>query len=139
MTIHVSGLTPASRGRQAMITPSQRDLSSSRRKVFFEDVINMLSPAPDADSPGDGPDHESVRKPRIVYIRDYPTLAQSQRIWFPSLLNAIRNRRQGPMNRSSGPVAYPMIIVYGITAPLFVSSSGSAASKVYFDLTNEWT
>src|SRR6201999_4272469 len=127
MTIHVSGFLPSSNrpARQAVITPTQRNSLSGRRKVFFEEVVNL--PSPTVPSSSEGPSEPSVR-PRLIYIRDYHTLAAYRHIWFGALLSAVRARRQGPINRASSPVANPMVIIYGFTPPLMGSNGTSSTS-----------
>jgi hypothetical protein len=129
MTIHVSGLIPSGTRptRQAVITPTQRNSISSRRKVFFDEVVNLPWPFSMED-----PDHspDVANKPRIIYIRDYHTLAAYRHFWFGPLLSAVRARRQGAMNRASSSVANPTVIVFGISPPLLGRNSSTVTGSI---------
>jgi hypothetical protein len=67
-------------------------------------------------------------RPRLIYIRDFPTLAPSASVWYPALLAAVRQRR-GMLGRSSNLTASPVTIIFGmtpsITPPLSAGSSDS--------------
>lgn len=99
--------------------PSRSSPSSNARsgtlatKTFFEQLVNIQ--APDS-TPG---------RPRIIYVRDFGTLASSSQTWYPGLLNAVRARRQGPISRPTSPVANPVTIIFGIVPPLHSPSSVS--------------
>lgn len=90
----------------------------SKAKLFFDALVNMPSE--------DGAKNPSV--PRIIYIRDFPTLASTSGTWYRPLLNAVRQRRRGPIASPSSPVTNPTTIVFGIcpsiTPPDVISSSG---------------
>lgn len=118
MTLHVLAPVAASRGRPSSVfAPSRSSPTPSRIKAFFDELINMPSPlSPESSQP------QRIR-PRIVYIRDYPTLAPTAPTWYPHLLSAVRARRTGPIARPSSPVTCPMTIVCGVTPPLVGSSS----------------
>jgi hypothetical protein len=125
----------SSRSGRAVVASARRpNTSMSKVKTFFDELINMTPTAihgQSEDSPGEGGASTSTsahnrRPPRIIYIRDFPTLAPSSASWYPALLAAVRSRRQGPMARQSAPVHSPTTIVFGIT-PSIVSplSTGS--------------
>ncbi|KZT67710.1 AAA-domain-containing protein [Daedalea quercina L-15889] len=126
MTLQV--LTPvASRAGRPFFTPAPRDNGMSKLKAFFDDLINInaeSNPAADGSSASTSPS----RRPRIIYIRDFATLAPSSATWYPALLAAVRQRRQGPISRPSSPVLNPTTIVFGITPPIAGTSSSSSAS-----------
>lgn len=109
MTLHV--MTPAI--RSSRLFSSSRSNLTSKFKAFFDELINISSPrsAKDAD----------VRRPRIVYVRDFATLATSSSVWWPALLASVRQRRQGPISRPTSPVLNPTTVIFGIT-PSIVSS-----------------
>ena len=113
MTLHVLAPVAASRGRPSSVfAPSRSSPTPSRIKAFFDELINIPSPSSCESSPP-----QRIR-PRIVYIRDFPTLAPTAPTWYPHLLSAVRARRTGPIARPSSPVACPMTIVCGVTPPL---------------------
>ncbi|KAJ2936719.1 hypothetical protein H1R20_g376, partial [Candolleomyces eurysporus] len=99
---------------RGVITPSaRRAVTRSKIKVFFDTLVNSTpkSSATEATS-------SSPNRPRIIYIRDFATLAASSSVWYPPLLSAVRQRRRGPMSRPSSPVLNPITIVFGMTPPL---------------------
>ena len=114
MTLHVLAPAVASRGRQPpLFTTSRTAPPPNRIKAFFDDLVNIPSP----DSP------RQCSRPRLVYIRDFPTLAPTAPTWYPHLLSAVRARRTGPMARPSSPVACPMAIICGVTPSLVAQDS----------------
>ncbi|KAH0827089.1 hypothetical protein J3R83DRAFT_4775 [Lanmaoa asiatica] len=118
MTLHVLAPVAASRGRPSSVfAPSRSSPTPSRIKAFFDELINMPSPSSSESS------QPHRIRPRIVYIRDFPTLAPTAPTWYPHLLSAVRARRTGPIARPSSPVACPMTIVCGVTPPLVGPSS----------------
>jgi hypothetical protein len=92
----------------------------AKAKTFFEGLID--TPTPSADS---SENSTPLRKPRIIYVRDFPTLAPSSSQWWPALLAAVRSRRQGPQPRSNSPVWNPTTVVFGVTPPLAGPSSNT--------------
>lgn len=125
MTLHL--LAPAStRGRTSVLTASRSNPAPNRIKMFFDDLVNLPSPN-DTDTTGTN----TTRRPRIVYVRDFPVLASASATWYPHLLSAVRQRRIGPLARPSSPVYNPMTMIFGITppiAPTHASTSMSASS-----------
>ncbi|KAI6028795.1 hypothetical protein F5J12DRAFT_807761 [Pisolithus orientalis] len=113
MTLHVLAPAMASRGRQPpLFTTSRASAPPNRIKAFFDDIVNFPSPG-------------QHTRPRLVYIRDFPTLAPTAPTWYPHLLSAVRARRTGPIARPSSPVACPMTIICGVTPPLVGQNSGN--------------
>ncbi|KAJ7156035.1 hypothetical protein C8R43DRAFT_998942 [Mycena crocata] len=102
-------LNPQS-GRSLLAAPARRNGPPSKIQVFFETVVN--TPSPDEQTEASRP------RPRLVYIRDFPTLAPSSSAWYPPLLNSVRSRRQRSIPRSAAPISHPMTIIFGITPPL---------------------
>ena len=94
----------------------------SRLKSFFDDLINIKPPPPpvdpDAEAEGSTSSNPSPRKPRIVYLRDFNTLAASAGNWYPALLQSVRQRRAGPITRTTSPVLNPTTIIFGVTPPV---------------------
>jgi len=98
---------PLLHARTILSSPSRRDDPPSKIKVFFDTLVNL--PSDPTSSNG---------RPRLIYVRDFPTLAPSSSLWYPPLLSAVRERRRGPISRPSSPVSNPMTIIFGITPPL---------------------
>ena len=92
----------------------------SKLKSFFDDLINVTPPPSDTDASAEGStsSNPSPRKPRIVYLRDFNTLAASAGDWYPALLQSVRQRRTGPMARTTSPVFNPTTIIFGVTPPV---------------------
>lgn len=116
MTVHITAHslpTPASSGKSSVLAPPRRS-SASKVKVFFDDLVSV---------PSATAEESAVRRPRLVYIRDCPTLAPSASLWYAPLLAAVRQRRQGPVSRPTSPISNPMTIIFGITPPIVPSPS----------------
>ncbi|KAJ3862484.1 hypothetical protein EV359DRAFT_45080 [Lentinula novae-zelandiae] len=101
-------MAPLRRGSSTTVIKSKRAAPPSKVKVFFDSLVNLPSNST-------GP----VSRPRIIYIRDFPTLASTASAWYPYLRDAVSQRRKGPMTRSSSPVPNPITIVFGMSPPLF--------------------
>ena len=119
MTVHLlTPQTPADRigSRGTPRTPQ------SKLKSLFDDLINATPPPPPADAgasvEGSTYSNSSPRKPRIVYVRDFNTLASSSGDWYPALLQSVRQRRAGPIPRTTSPVLNPTTIIFGVTPPV---------------------
>ncbi|KAJ6630739.1 hypothetical protein B0H10DRAFT_1982677 [Mycena sp. CBHHK59/15] len=119
-------LSPQS-GRALLTSPSRRNGPPSKIKVFFETVVNTPSPDEQPEQTG--------ARPRLVYIRDFPTLAPSSSAWYPPLLSSVRSRRRRAMPRSTSPISHPMTIIFGMTPSLVPtgppSSSGPATNASF--------
>ena len=103
---------PSVQGRTLIASPSRKTASSpSKLETFFETLVNLPSSS-------EGSDNALKNRPRLIYIRDFPTLAPSSSIWYPPLLAAVRNRRKGPISRPSSVVASPMTIIFGTSPPI---------------------
>lgn len=118
-TFHVVAPTRSSRGRTLISARTKANMGMSKLKIFFDEIINISAPV---EATSDVP--PTRRRPRIIYIRDFPTLAASSASWYPALLASVRARRQGPLARSTSPVFNPTTIVFGIT-PSFVAPAPS--------------
>ncbi|KAK1232946.1 hypothetical protein PQX77_003860 [Marasmius sp. AFHP31] len=104
-------LAPGGGAGPAVVAPSsKRTAPASKVKVFFDALVNI--------KPKDTSQSTSAGTPRLIYIRDYPTLASTSSTWYPHLLSSIRQRRKGAMSRSSSPVPNPMAIIFGMTPPV---------------------
>lgn len=121
VTLHVLPL-PRSRGRALFSSPprSKGTSGATKLKTFFDELVNMTAPLAESTP---NPPH---RRPRIIYIRDFPTLAASSANWYPTLLASVRARRQGPLPKSSSPVFSPTTIVFGITPSLVAPATSSS-------------
>ncbi|KAH9926228.1 uncharacterized protein B0H18DRAFT_1085140 [Fomitopsis serialis] len=125
MTLQV--LTPTvSRAGRSFFSPAPRDNGMSKLKTFFDDLINIAVESNAAE--GSSASTTPPRRPRIIYIRDFATLAPSSASWYPALLAAVRQRRQGPISRPTSPVLNPTTIVFGITPPIAGASSSVSGS-----------
>ncbi|KAG2157372.1 hypothetical protein DEU56DRAFT_750490 [Suillus clintonianus] len=131
MTLHL--LAPTStRGRTSVLTASRSNPTPNRIKTFFDDLVNMPSPN-NAGTAGTN----ITRRPRIIYVRDFPVLASASATWYPHLLSAVRQRRIGPIARPSSPVSSPTTIIFGITPPIASThASASSAGPSQYGLVN---
>ena len=98
-------------GRVVMPPSSRKPSGPSRLDLFFESLVNMPSPE---DLPGSAPGSPQNR-PRLIYIRDFPRLAPSSLSWYPSLVNAVRQRRRGLLGHSSNVPFSPVTIIFGMS------------------------
>ncbi|KAF9647587.1 AAA-domain-containing protein [Thelephora ganbajun] len=119
MTVHL--MTPQITVNRA----GSRNISrapQSKLKSFFDDLINVTPPPPSAgagsSAEGSTSPNPSPRKPRIVYVRDFNTLSASAGHWYPALLQSVRQRRAGPIARTTSPVLNPTTIIFGVTPPI---------------------
>lgn len=116
-------LEPNASSRSLLPSSSRRTSSStSKIKAFFDALVNMPSHKDELSLKG------RANRPRLVYIRDFPTLAASSDTWYTPLLSAVRARRRGPVSKPSSTVACPMTIIFGMTPSLLPPSSPSLAS-----------
>ncbi|KAL1735246.1 P-loop containing nucleoside triphosphate hydrolase protein [Schizophyllum commune] len=101
----------------ALTSPSH---PAVRIRTFFDTLVN----APfrnTAEAAAAASKTEKVR-PRLIYVRDFPTLAATSSTWYAPLLNAVRDRRRWGFIKSQLPVQAPITIVFGISPPLTPSS-----------------
>ena len=110
-------------GRIVMSPSSRKPEAPSKLDLFFEALVNM--PCPE-DSGGSAASLKKSR-PRLIYIRDFPTLAPSSSSWYPSLLNAIRQRRRGLLARSSNFTSAPATIIFGMSPSIAHPSPDSSS------------
>lgn len=121
-----TSLVRSSRSGSGVISPLPRGAAAptQRIKAFFDDLLNLTSPSPHTTEK----DSETLRRPRIVYVRNYPHLADHVPSWFPGLQAAVRARRQGPMSRPTSPVLGPTVIILGSSPPIRGDTSSSRHS-----------
>ena len=93
----------------------------SKLKAFFDELINTTHTSTSSSDSDESP----PRRPRIIYIKDYPTLAASSSMWYPALLAAVRQRRQGALSKPSAPVVNPTAIVFGMSPSFLVPEAPS--------------
>lgn len=94
------------------VSPSStRKAGPSKLDAFFEALVNMPVPPPQDTS--QAPSIDGKTRPRLIYIRDFPTLTRSSSVWYPSLLSAVKQRR-----RSRNVNASPVMIIFGMTPPV---------------------
>jgi len=113
-------------GRSLIASSSHRTAPlPSKLETFFEALVNLPSASEGSDNP-------LKNRPRLIYIRDFPTLAPSSSVWYPPLLAAVKNRRKGPISRPSSVVASPTTIIFGMTPPItpLNGSPGSMSSLI---------
>ncbi len=110
MTVHVMAAVP--RRSTRLVEPVAKTTPMSKLKAFFDDLINVTAPRSDEIEESST---TPIRRPRIIYVKDYPTLAASSSVWYPALLASVRQRRQGPISRPSSPVLNPTVIVFGVS------------------------
>lgn len=119
MTVHL--MTPQIAANQVGSRSIARS-HQSRLKSFFDDLINVTPPPPlagtDASVSSSANSSPLPRKPRIVYVRDFNTLAASADHWYPALLQSVRQRRAGPLARTTSPVLNSTTIIFGVTPPV---------------------
>ena len=122
LTLHV--VAPSSRSGGSIVS-RRKPTSPSMLKVktFFDQVVNVQAPTPEESS------EPPSRAPRIIYVRDFTTLAASSASWYPALLSAVRSRRQGPIPRQASPVHSPTTIIFGITPSLVPNYAGSRSGS----------
>jgi hypothetical protein len=122
-TIQIPGSAPGApvvrssrNGSGSLISPMSRGIAipTQRIRAFFGDLLNLSNP-PSIPPEKDG---DFLRRPRIVYVRNYHHIAEHAPFWFPGLQAAVRSRRQGPMSRPTSPVTGPTVIILGSTPPL---------------------
>ncbi|KAK2466983.1 hypothetical protein APHAL10511_001241 [Amanita phalloides] len=124
MTLTLMANSPI-QGRAIVATP-RRTAPPSRIKVFFDTLVNLPSKQDTSSFPS-----SSRMRPRLIYVRDFPTLAPLATSWYPHLLSAVRQRRRGPISRPSSPITNPMTIIFGMTPAIaphaspFPQSQGS--------------
>ncbi|KAH9484217.1 Spastin [Psilocybe cubensis] len=110
-------------GRNLLAPNSRKPSSPSKLDTFFESLVNMPLPAEEL-----GESSLTVKnRPRLIYIRDFPTLAPSSSTWYPSLLAAVRQRRKKILSRISNTTSSPVTIIFGMTPSVTHPSSSGAA------------
>lgn len=125
MSVHIIPPQPPSRvGRPPVLASSTRNSSVSKAKAFFYELVNLKSLQ----------DDQGKNRSRIIYIRDYPTLAESASTWYPALLHAVRQYRQGPARL--GPIANNVTMVFGMTPSLVQPVSPFGSSQGLLGLLN---
>ncbi|KAI0928566.1 hypothetical protein AcW1_005770 [Taiwanofungus camphoratus] len=127
MTLQVWTPVPARPGR-AIMGSTSRGTSTTKLKAFFDELINISAEPTVSQESTEAPSVSPPRRPRIIYVRDFSTLAPSSSVWYPALLAAVRQRRQGPISRPTSPVVNPITIVFGITPSIIAPMSASSSS-----------
>ncbi|KAF8201688.1 hypothetical protein BJ912DRAFT_1019567 [Pholiota molesta] len=108
-----------------------RKPTASKLDVFFETLVNL--PIPKAAETASS---EGSSRPRLIYIRDFPTLAHSSSLWYPSLLAAVKQRRRSLLSRANLTTA-PVTIIFGMTPPVtppMLENSSTGASNSLMSL-----
>ena len=110
LTFHVMTPVPMGRTGRSVFRQVKGGSSTSKMKAFFDELINIQPPSSEEEP--------SPRRPRIIYIRDFNTIADFASMWYPALLASVRQRRVGAIARTTSPVLNPTTIVFGVTPPL---------------------
>ncbi|KAF8894538.1 hypothetical protein BD779DRAFT_1501633 [Infundibulicybe gibba] len=97
---------PPMQGRAIMTSSPRRTSPPSKIKIFFDALVNIAA-KPDPS----GTTLMPQNKPRIIYVRDFPTSPRHHH-------HAVRQRRRGLLARSSSPVANPTTIIFGMSPSL---------------------
>ena len=129
MSLTISRPFPAIQGRALVAPSSRKPTTPSKMDIFFENLVNLSLPIEDDELSTPG----LRSRPRLIYIRDFPTLAPSSALWYPSLLAAVRQRRRRLLSRSSNTTSSPVTIIFGMTppvAPALDASPGSSNSAL---------
>lgn len=113
-------MTPSAVQNRAFVT--RRAASENKPKVFFDSIVNLRAKPESSESFS-----PLIRKPRLIYIRDFPLIAPSSSAWYPALLASVRQRRRGPISRPTSPVLNPTTIIFGMT-PSLASHAGDGSS-----------
>jgi hypothetical protein len=116
---------------RSLITQVSRKPTASKLDVFFETLVNL--PIPKAAETASS---EGSSRPRLIYIRDFPTLAHSSSLWYPSLLAAVKQRRRSLLSRANLTTA-PVTIIFGMTPPVtppMLENSSTGASNSLMSL-----
>ena len=108
-------------GKLPLLPPSIRSSAVSKAKAFFSELINSQPMHNDQPS-------QKKHRSRLIYVRDYPTLAESASTWYPPLLNAVRQYRQG-LSRS-GSIATEDILPFRYNR--------NRVPKVDTNIVNDW-
>ncbi|KAI0027155.1 P-loop containing nucleoside triphosphate hydrolase protein [Vararia minispora EC-137] len=86
-------------------------------RFVFDLLVNIPETAP-------GP-AQGKRRPRIIYVRDYPTLSSSLREWWPQLQSAVQLRRRTASTSTDAPVENRTVLIVGATP------TGTSALRYY--------
>ncbi|KAF8902061.1 hypothetical protein CPB84DRAFT_1679132 [Gymnopilus junonius] len=125
MTFTVNRPFPVSQSR-ALVTPNSRKATPpSKLDTFFENLVNLSFPIEESENPSTA----AESRPRLIYIRDFPTLAPSSSLWYPPLLAAVRQRRRRLLSRASNTTSSPVTIIFGMTPPVAPAYNSSAAGS----------
>ncbi|EMD38415.1 hypothetical protein CERSUDRAFT_113573 [Gelatoporia subvermispora B] len=118
--VAVAVMTPVpTRGR--VYAQPARDTPMAKLRAFFDELVNIGS-----ESEASTSSSPSLKQPRLIYVRDFQTLAASANLWYPALLGAVRQRRQGSTIKPTSPVVNPTTIVFGITPSIISQPSSSS-------------
>ncbi len=66
----------------AVVSTKRGSTARSKVKQLFDSLINL-----------NYEQTNGTQRPRIIYLRDFPTLASTSPSWYPHLLAAVRERR----------------------------------------------
>lgn len=119
-------------GRNLLTASTRKPASPSKLETFFEALVNMPIPTEETGESSSA----AKNRPRLIYIRDFPTLAASSSIWYPPLLAAVRQRRRKILSRVSNTTSSPATIIFGMTPPVTHPWSGGSSGSNSSNLMN---
>ena len=108
---------------QFVVPPQTSRMSGNIPSKGMIKAKNFFDMCIDVQAPGDTGSSSATLRPRLIYIRDFPTLSSSWASLHPALLSAVRQRRQGASSQSTSPMVNPTVIIFGITPTIFPPSS----------------
>jgi len=123
-------VVPQQASRMSGNVPSKGSLVKA--KSFFDMCINV-------QAPNDTGSSSVTLRPRLIYVRDFPTLSSSWAFLHPALLSAVRQRRQGALSRTTSHVVNPTVILFGITPTIFPPFSAPSTPPGPQGMTNMLT
>lgn len=132
MSLTINRPFPAIQNRPLVTPNSRKAPPPSKLDAFFETLVNLSFPIEDTEDPST----PSGNRPRLIYIRDFPTLAPSSSLWYPPLLAAVRQRRRRLLSRASNATSSPVTIIFGMTPPVAPTWNSSSAGPSNSSLMN---
>ncbi|KAG8892774.1 hypothetical protein FRB99_002444 [Tulasnella sp. 403] len=119
-TITIGGPGSPIRPLRTTFGPARRS-EDLKMRFFFDSLVHMPFPPPNED------ENRTYLRPRLIYVRDFDYLAPHASVWYPHLLAAVRELRQG--GASGSKVANSIVVVFGVSAELDTYSEPSATSE----------
>ncbi|KDR81536.1 hypothetical protein GALMADRAFT_239539 [Galerina marginata CBS 339.88] len=128
MSVTFNRAFPSIQQNRGLVTPNTRKPASpTKLDTFFDTLVNLCFP--EEVKVGEIASTSVRNRPRLIYIRDFPTLAPSSSTWYPALLTAVRQRRRRLLSRVSNATSSPVTIIFGMTPPITPPSPESSAAS----------